>query len=202
MKQLWNFISGPQWVLHSVTVQTNSSLFLLCVSTGLSLHLPNTFTHSYHTHTHTAVGQISPREKRTSTTPRSPVRPWTPAPLQLLPSRLWARPRPLISAGPPAVLPLPRGSRSPQLTGPGPTPAPGPARAGPVRSASRPPAASGRSTQSISIRWVQQRRSRSLRSVMAVMAIKYRQEKCVHKCLFTNLYIYCHFSFSYDRPGD
>ncbi|XP_031733180.1 zinc finger protein 395b isoform X5 [Anarrhichthys ocellatus] len=44
------------------------------------------------------------------------------------------------------------GSRSLQLTDPGPTPAPGPARAGPVRSASRPPAASGRSTQSISIR--------------------------------------------------
>lgn len=154
------------------------TLFTLCVH--WSVPPSATHLHTPTTHTHTAVGQISPREKKTSTTPRSPVRPWTPARLQLLPSRLWARPRPLISAGPPAVLPPPRGSRSPQLTGPGPTPAPGPARAGPVRSASRPPAASGRSTQSISIRWVRQCRSHSLRSdgplmVMAVVMMAFSQ---------------------------
>lgn len=129
--------------------------------------------HSHTPTTHKAVGQISPREKRTSTTPGSPVRPWTPAPLQLLPSRFWDRS--LISAGPPAVLLRPRGSRSPQPTGPGPTPAPGLARAGPVRSASRPLAASGRSTRSISIRWVQQSCSPSGRSfgLLTVMVIMY-----------------------------
>lgn len=63
-----SFLSGPQRVLHSVKVQVNNAHFL----SGPSLRLP-----------HTAVGQISPRERRTSTTPRSPVRPWTPALLQL-----------------------------------------------------------------------------------------------------------------------
>lgn len=103
--------------------------------------------------THAAMCPISPREKRISTTPRSPVRPWKPSLFQLLPSRLWARPHPLNSAGPPAVLLLPQDSRSLQLTGPGPTPAPDPAWAGPAHSASLPPAAFGRSTRSISIRW-------------------------------------------------
>lgn len=139
-----HFICGPEWVQLSETLQTNKWLFLsVCPLVCLC-------------HSHTAVGQISLREKRTSTTPRSPVRPWMPAPLQLLPSRLWARPRPLISAGPPAVHLRARGSRSLRLTDPGPTPALGQAWASPVHSASQHQAASGRSTQSISIRWVQQ----------------------------------------------
>lgn len=108
-----------------------------------------------------AVGRTSLRERRTSTTPRSPVRRWTSARcrlrlLLLLLSRLWARPHRLTSAGPPVVLLQLLGSTSLPLTGPGPTPARAPVSAGPARSASRPPAASGRSTQSIFIRWAQQ----------------------------------------------
>lgn len=138
----------------------NKQLSLFIHWVHLSFSLSATHAHTYarmHTHartcTHAAMCPISPREKRTSTTPRSPVRPWMPALFQHLPSRLWARPRPLNSAGPPAVLPLPQDSRSLQLTGPGPTPAPDPAWAGPAHSASLPPAAFGRSTRSISIRW-------------------------------------------------
>lgn len=73
---------------------------------------------------HPAAGQISPRGRRTSTSPRSPVRPSSPALLRLLllSSTLWLRPLPLISAGPPVVPLLDQSSRS-QLTGLGPTPA-------------------------------------------------------------------------------
>lgn len=157
-----------------------------CFSVYPPLCLSNTHIHTckhIYTHVqHTAAGQTSPREKKTSTTPRSPVRRWTPAPLRLPPSRLWARPRPLISAGLPVVLLQARGSRSRRRTGPGPTPPPGRARAGPVRSASQPPAASGRSTQSIYIRWVQQGFPWCLRSfgLLTATAFTLWQEKCVN----------------------
>lgn len=107
-----------------------------------------------HTHTYAAVDQISPRERRIFTTPRSVARPSKPALLPVQPSRLWARHLLLFSAGP-HVDPLQdRSSRSLLLTGPGLTPALCQVQAGPVHSASRHPAASGRSTRSISTRWV------------------------------------------------
>lgn len=69
------------------------------------------------------VGRTSLRGRRISTTPRSPVRRWTPASHRPLPIRLRARPRRLASAFPPAVLPRLRGSTSLPPTDPGPTPA-------------------------------------------------------------------------------